>query len=1340
VNLGDTSLPTPASAEERPEQANQADQPDGGDLGDVTDARDDRALAAIAVRLAGWVAALVVIGVVDPDPSVSLLLLALLGVVTIVSESRFRWERRLEAIGLPSREGWVPLALLATMAAFDLIDVDHVTGVMTNDGPVIAFILSFALIAEGLRRSGFIQFLAYRLSERGGGSTTRLTLYLFLLSSVLTYFTSNDIVILTMTPIVVSVAYQARIRNAKLLLLSQFIAANTVSMGLLVGSPTNLILGRALQRGFFEYLLLMVAPAAMALMATFIFVTWVNRLVERRAVTGGRIARALVGGWAFSPVYTPPRFSEHRLFTRQMRHWVLVFVLSVALLAASTASSARLAGAAAAIAVVGIVSLWRDARARGERAGRAFAYRTFKALPVGIVFFGLTYFVVADAVADAPFVTNEVDSFVTEHASSHTPVASWGSILASGALVNTMNDLPASALVGNVLPRVDFETPFDQALVVQGALVGVNIATYVTPVGALAGIIWFDMLRKERERNRASRASAPGSRQRVPVDVEMPRRQDLVVYGTATFLAMAAVLGATNFGIVAVGDVLLGPSSGGTDFSSGPGHAAWTVGCLLLVVAVVVTFRRVLATGGVALAHLGDLLVVVTRVRLWASRHRLAFAAIVAGTLFVSSGTLLYWVEQFHEREYDRTAQFDGPGEFVTWLVVFVSSGFESDRFPRSVIGNVLAAALALGSIAALVVLVRLSTASNDLTLRQKLASGEIPTDRLVIVNAAADNLSLVRTLVDESSRFVTVATRDPSLDTLLELRRSDRLAVVRYEDTSSLVADLRLAEAREIVVLSRSVADDFDNLALLGALDAALPGRSGGTVERGAASVTAPLAPVTVAEDGPRHDLPAILLQAHGRELPHLVERRLSTELRSVVARPPFQAVVRRLLVAEAAGSPEAVRQLYRGALTERLAAATGAGEAPGSRGDVDDVDDVDRHLRVHEQQFSLRVEPDTPEPGGLTRPDAVGVEVLVGGRPDWRTFAAMRADELPRPVTGTVVVAPVGPEARTGPAPAAAAVGASADDDGDGNGDGDGDGHAAGRSDPAEDVGAGPGVSPDGSGDQPVGARSSAYVVGSGSLAQWCALDLAEAGVGEVTLLVDSDEALMPAVEDDARVVAVRCGNERDATEVLMRRRRRDEAIVVIDDVADRTFDTDELLQRLSVARLNEADAGHPVPPLYICCRGPARAQRVANFVVDEVIDATWVESSYCAVFATVYFDVVYGDQDLADWSIGRRVAVAHDIASRLCHLDVQRPSDLWFEEPGTGMQSAATMTGAAVVRADRAAPSSATHGPLIGVAHLGVDRDPSGEPIVTVDIEVPASDEPLSRGDLLLGLPYL
>lgn len=1110
-------------------------------------------LAAFAPRLALWVAIVALEVVADPDPALVLLLIALAGVVTIVTDSRFAWERRLEARSIPSREAWVPLAMLGLMLQLDLVQSDSIGDVLGDKGPVILFIMGFALVSEGLRRSGFIHFLAYRLTDRGGSNTTRLTLYLFLLSSLLTYFTSNDIVVLTMTPIVMSVAYQARIRNAKLLLLSQFIAANTVSMGILIGSPTNLILGQALDIRFVEYLFLMLVPSTVALMITFVFVTWVNGFVEKRGRSENRVLRWLVGTWTHEDRYSPPRFSEYRTFTGEMRTWVGVFALAVLMLTVGTATNTGLLVAAIAIAGLGLYTLRRSARNRDEPTGRLFMVRSLRVLPFGIVFFGLTYFVLADAMADTRFVREDVDEFVTDHASSHTPVPSWGSMLASGGLVNTMNDLPASALTGTVLERVEFETPFDRALVVQGALAGLNIATYVTPVGALAGIIWFDILRKEKQWRQLSAATSG----RAAFHVVTPNRRDLVVYGTAMFLATTAVLGATNFGFVALADALLGPPSGGSEFGMESSHMVWMVGCLALAVAVVVAFRRVLSSAGVALAHLGDVLVVVTQLRLWASRHKLLAAACLAGLLFAGSGALLYWAETFHAREYGRAPLFDDPGEFMTWLTVFVSSGFENAKFPRSTLGHILSAVLALGAFAAVFAFVRISTAPTDLSLRRKLARGEIPSERLVIVNCGVDNMALVRTLIDESRRFVTIASRDPLLESRFGLRKNDRVDVIPYDgDASELVTSLRLYEAHELVLLSRSVTDDFENLALLAALDkrAATP--------------------------------PATVLQVHERELPLLLDRRVSPELRAAVVRTPFDLVVRSFLVADVAGLPEELQGLYREPLVGRTAEP-----------------DFDHHIRLRGVGYSLAVDADS---------------------------------------------------ARVG-----------------------------------------------------VGARSVVHVVGAGCFAQTCALDLVALGVPDVRLVVAADEPMLPGVSGTDGLTVSRCDNERDAADLLSSSASPDEeAILLLEGSAEVGLDSERLLERLSIVRLHQGNSDAPVPFLLVGCRGADRAWRIGNFVVDKVVDTTWVESSYFSVFSAVYFDVLLADEELANWSPVRQLAVAHRVASQLCHFDVAPVGSLRSEAEGS-------------VRFD-------------------IEHDDDSRPLVAVDVKMVA-DEQVAPVELLVGISY-
>src|SRR5690606_24043971 len=95
---------------------------------------------------------------------------------------------------------------------------------------VPALILALAYLSVSLDESGFFEWFASRIMALGRGSGRRLLLAVFLGVSVVTFFTSNDIVIVAMTPAVMHLGHRAGIRDLRPFLLTLFVAANTASM------------------------------------------------------------------------------------------------------------------------------------------------------------------------------------------------------------------------------------------------------------------------------------------------------------------------------------------------------------------------------------------------------------------------------------------------------------------------------------------------------------------------------------------------------------------------------------------------------------------------------------------------------------------------------------------------------------------------------------------------------------------------------------------------------------------------------------------------------------------------------------------------------------------------------------------------------------------------------------------------------------------------------------------------------------------------------------------------------------------------------------------------------
>ena len=189
----------------------------------------------------------------------------------------------LRAIGnaLLSREALLPCFLIAGLWLSGYVKTENINNAISGKFDILLLILSFAVLAQGIKHSGYFKYSAYRVLEICEGNMFRMTLYLSALCSILTFVTSNDIVILVMTPIVIELCRQARIPNARLLLISQFVAANTLSMGLLIGSPTNIIVANEVGLSFFDYLALMLIPSVLAVTTSFLAVSLINAGAQR---------------------------------------------------------------------------------------------------------------------------------------------------------------------------------------------------------------------------------------------------------------------------------------------------------------------------------------------------------------------------------------------------------------------------------------------------------------------------------------------------------------------------------------------------------------------------------------------------------------------------------------------------------------------------------------------------------------------------------------------------------------------------------------------------------------------------------------------------------------------------------------------------------------------------------------------------------------------------------------------------------------------------------------------------------------------------------------------------
>ena len=109
-----------------------------------------------------------------------------------------------------------------------------------------------AFLSIYLDKLGFFHYIANLAAMKFKKSQISLFLALFILISILTVFTSNDIIILTFTPFICYFCKNTKI-NPIPYLIGEFFAANTLSMTLIIGNPTNIYIASNAGITFMEY-------------------------------------------------------------------------------------------------------------------------------------------------------------------------------------------------------------------------------------------------------------------------------------------------------------------------------------------------------------------------------------------------------------------------------------------------------------------------------------------------------------------------------------------------------------------------------------------------------------------------------------------------------------------------------------------------------------------------------------------------------------------------------------------------------------------------------------------------------------------------------------------------------------------------------------------------------------------------------------------------------------------------------------------------------------------------------------------------------------------------------
>lgn len=336
-----------------------------------------------------------------------------------------------------------------------------------NPLKILVLFLSMTALSVFLDEIGFFRYLAGAVLSKAGGSQRVLFFSLFVTVSLLTVFTSNDIVVLTFTPFICCFARNAKI-NPVPYLVAEFVASNTWSMALIIGNPTNIYIASLAGIDFLSYAKVMIVPTVFAgVTALFILYLLFRRLLNKpieRASNTEKIEdkAALVMGLAHLGVCT---------LLLAVGSYIGLDMWLISLICALSLSVGYL-----------LLSLVR-------KKAPVKLFSTVKRLPYELIPFMLSMFTVVLSL-DYYGLTDKLALLLGERGS----IYSYGAF--SFLSANFINNIPMSVLFSSVLESGVLSGGAYLGGV-YAAVVGSNLGAYLTPVGALAGIMWASILKKE---------------------------------------------------------------------------------------------------------------------------------------------------------------------------------------------------------------------------------------------------------------------------------------------------------------------------------------------------------------------------------------------------------------------------------------------------------------------------------------------------------------------------------------------------------------------------------------------------------------------------------------------------------------------------------------------------------------------------------------------------------------------------------------------------------------------------------------------------------------------------
>lgn len=360
---------------------------------------------------------------------------------------------------------WIaPLLGTIFVLLFHFIDLDKViSGLTTNSSinPIKIIILFFSMtfMSIVLDELGFFEYLAHKALNKAKANQKVLFFILYALTSILTIFTSNDIIILTFTPFIIFFTKNAKI-NPLPYLVSEFAAANTWSMMFIIGNPTNIYLATSNNLNFLEYFRVMFLPSVMSglVLLLVLYLLFKNELSKPLQVKDEE---------------TPIK-NKFLLVSNLICLGLCTLILVISSYIGLDMYLIALIFATILLAIlIGYSIVNKNA---------SYLTSGIKRIPWSLAPFVISMFTLV-LMLEEYSITEELVKLLGDK----NYILKYG--VSSTLTCNIVNNLPMSVLFAKIIPNGNLQA-------IYSTIIGSNIGAFLSPIGALAGIMWLSILKK----------------------------------------------------------------------------------------------------------------------------------------------------------------------------------------------------------------------------------------------------------------------------------------------------------------------------------------------------------------------------------------------------------------------------------------------------------------------------------------------------------------------------------------------------------------------------------------------------------------------------------------------------------------------------------------------------------------------------------------------------------------------------------------------------------------------------------------------------------------------------